>query len=563
MMGKARLVLVTGSALLLLVAGRAHGRILDTPHNLSATGPGTVKAPDVGAACVFCHTPHRASQTRALWNRDLPSTSYQLYTSSTLEATGTLNQPTGASRLCLSCHDGTTALSAMRVPPAGGAVTLGPLTGRAVLGTDLSDDHPVSFVYDSALATRQGQLDDPAGLPAGIRLDQSGQLQCTSCHDPHENPYRKFLRIDDRGGALCLACHRQRDWTGSTHAVSTATWNGTGINPWPTTGYTNVADNACESCHRPHAASRPERLLSSAEDRGVCLACHDGSVTATNIEPQFAKPSAHPIVATDGIHQPREDPRSMSRHVTCVDCHDPHAVASTPATPPMASARLRGVRGVDISGGLVTSAVNEYEVCLTCHGLADQTTAPAIVRQDNTRNIRLEISPSNPSYHPLAAAGKNATIAGLIPPYTASSLIYCTDCHNDDQAAGGMGARGPHGSLYEPILERPYETSDPGSGTASGYMLCLKCHSESSLFQTRFPHAKHVVEARASCAVCHDAHGARQNIRLINFMRRSPSGNVVVAPSTSGRLEFIPDAEPGRGSCFLNCHGAEHDPRSY
>jgi hypothetical protein len=123
--------------------------------------------------------------------------------------------------------------------------------------------------------------------------------------------------------------------------------------------------------------------------------------------------------------------------------------------------------------------------------------------------------------------------------------------------------RGLHGSLYEPILEREFQTADPGSGTTSSYALCFKCHSQASLFQTRFPHQRDIVNARASCAVCHDVHGARRNIRLINFMLRSKSGNTVVTASGSGRLEFIPDAEPGRGRCFLSCHGREHDPRSY
>ena len=131
------------AAALLWPAAVASGRVADTVHNLSATGPGTVKAAGTSEVCVFCHTPHRGSQTRAIWNRDLPPTTYKLYASSTLEAK--LGQPTGASRLCLSCHDGTTALGALRVPRRTGRPALPPLTGRGVLGTDLSDDHPVSF----------------------------------------------------------------------------------------------------------------------------------------------------------------------------------------------------------------------------------------------------------------------------------------------------------------------------------------------------------------------------------------------------------------------------------
>ena len=548
----------------LLSAAVARARIANTVHNLSAAGPGAIKAPGVGEICVFCHTPHSASTTRALWNRSLPPTTYNLYASSTLEAT--LSQPTGASRLCLSCHDGTTALGNLRVPPATGPVTLGPLTGRASLGTDLSDDHPVSFVYDSALALKQGQLADPPAIPKTLPLDSTRQLQCTSCHEAHDNRYRKFLRVDDRAGTLCTACHRQRNWTGSAHQTSPAIWRGTGTNPWPNSPYTTVVDNGCENCHRPHAAPRPPRLLSSAQERAVCLVCHNGAVAAKNIETEFLKSSAHPIGSTDWAHDPREAPSAMPRHVTCADCHNPHQAMSTPATPPAASGRLRGVRGVNISGTTVNEVIYEYEICLKCHGINDQTTT-GIVRQDNTRNVRLEISPSNPSYHPVAAQGKNATIIGLEPGYTPSSIIYCTDCHNNDEwSPTGTRPRGPHGSRYEPILEREFQAGDPVTESFSTYALCYKCHNRSTLLfgSGRFPHRLHVIDQRASCTVCHDAHGSRQKIRLINFMLRAKAGNTVVTASGSGRLEFVPNlSQPGRGSCYLRCHGKDHNPESY
>ncbi len=546
---------------LLVATSTAHGAIANTVHNLTATGPGTIKATGVGELCIFCHTPHSATQTRALWNRAVPPTTYKLYSSSTLEAT--LNQPTGVSRLCLSCHDGTVALGSLRVPPKAGPVTLPPLRGRASLGTDLSDDHPVSFVYDLALALKQGQLVDPAALTKGVRLDNTKQLQCTACHDPHDDRYRKLLRTDDKSAGLCTSCHRQRNWTGSTHATSSASWRGAGTNPWPGTPFTTVMENGCENCHWPHSAPHPERLLSSAQERAVCLVCHTGSVASKNLEQEFLKISGHPIASSDWTHEPREDPNTMPRHVACEDCHNPHQVSPTTASPPTASGRLRGVRGVTISGSTVAEANYEYEVCMKCHGIRDQTT-PGIVRQDNIRNIRLEINPSNPSYHPVPTAGRNPTIQGLEPGYTASSVIYCTDCHNNDEwTSTGTQPKGPHGSRFQPILEREFQQGDPSTESFQTYALCYKCHNRTTLLSSgRFPHETHVVEKQASCAVCHDAHGSRQNIRLINFLLRDRSGKVVVSQNSKGLIQYLP-TEPGRGNCSLRCHGEDHDRKNY
>ena len=202
---------------------QAQTQIAHTKHNLSASGPGAVRTAEAAGTCVFCHTPHNASPSRGLWNRDLPAVTYQLYASSTLQAQ--LDQPTGSTRLCLSCHDGLLAVGNLRVTPKGAALAIGPLTGKSALGSNLSGDHPISFLYDAALALRRGDLADPQALPPAIHLDDKRQMQCTSCHDPHDDRQPKFLRMDNRSGALCTACHRLRNWSGSSHASSNAVWN--------------------------------------------------------------------------------------------------------------------------------------------------------------------------------------------------------------------------------------------------------------------------------------------------------------------------------------------------
>ncbi len=83
-------------------------------------------------------------------------------------------------------------------------MTLGdtiPADRRSNLGTDLSDDHPVSFEYTDALAGSDGQLVSPSVLTGAVKLDRDGQLQCTSCHDPHDDTYGNFLVMDASNGA--------------------------------------------------------------------------------------------------------------------------------------------------------------------------------------------------------------------------------------------------------------------------------------------------------------------------------------------------------------------------
>jgi len=558
------LKMIAGMSLLVFFGWEqtASATVAQTKHNLSASrssaGQASGETEDV---CVFCHTPHNASPSRALWNQALPGTTYTLYSSPTLKAT--LNQPTGSSRLCLSCHDGTLAMGSLRAAPKTGVSRLNPLTGSASLGTDLSDDHPISFVYDAALALKHGELADPSVPPDVFHLDASRQVQCTSCHDPHDATYRKFLRTDDRFAALCLACHRLKNWAGSAHATSRASWSGTGTAPWPSFSYATVAENGCENCHRPHAAPHPAELLAQVQEQAVCMVCHNGNVASKNLEPEFLKVSAHPVAATDGVHTPREDPATMSRHVTCTDCHNPHQAVAASGRSAAMSWSLRGVQGVDLSGAVVTEARFEYEVCLKCHGITDQVT-PGLVRQDNTRNVRVEINPSNPSYHPLAAAGKHPALQGLEPGYEATSLVACTDCHNNDEwTDSGMRPRGPHGSRFEPILERDYQQGDPAVESFQSYALCYKCHSRNVLLNSGpFPHRTHVQTGQASCAVCHDAHGSREHVRLINFMLRDRTGLAVVTPNRTGLLQYR-STGLGHGECSLTCHGQDHDHRSY
>lgn len=161
--------------------------------------------------CIVCHTPHNADITVSdapLWNHQVTSQTFQLYSSSTLDAT--IGQPDGNSKLCLSCHDGVTAVDNF------GGTTTGTelISGDANIGTDLRNDHPVSFVYDPTLAGTDGGLYDPTTQNSGLGGTINGdmlfgtKLQCASCHDVHNSANLDYLLVKSNlNSALCLTCH--------------------------------------------------------------------------------------------------------------------------------------------------------------------------------------------------------------------------------------------------------------------------------------------------------------------------------------------------------------------
>ena len=191
---------------LVLMAGVAGAQITGSEHDFSGQGWGT------NEICQPCHTPHNASTALpvVLWNHAVTAANYTLYSSPTMNAT--TGQPDGVSKACLSCHDGTVALDSF-----GGSTGSNFISGTANFGTDLSNDHPVSFAYNNALATDDGGLHPPttqaSGLGGTISADMlfgpgSDQVECASCHDVHNAANLQSLLLkSNAGSALCLTCH--------------------------------------------------------------------------------------------------------------------------------------------------------------------------------------------------------------------------------------------------------------------------------------------------------------------------------------------------------------------
>ncbi len=557
---------------------RADDSVIGSPHDLSALSPHPIRAVHEDQVCVFCHVPHTSTPQTPAWRRHNPEIRYRIYQSSTTDAR--IGQPSGVSKMCLSCHDGLMApgmsgqfpLSADAAPADHVVMTRRFLPpGESNLTNDLRDDHPIGFRYDRALSRRDPQLRPPDLVSRTLPLGKHNEVHCTACHDPHNNRLGDFLRITDRGSALCVACHDLTGWRASSHAVTPVPTPGRRVDPTERMKYPTLADNACAACHKVHSAPHPERLLRFEREEDNCLNCHDGSVARSDILAEIRKSSAHRGERRTGVHDPTERPRSMRPHVECVDCHNPHAVRPANRvlvrglSPAPADGTLTAAPGVNAFGHEIDRAQFAYEVCLRCHADNVPPTRTRLIRQVHETNTRLEFATSNASFHPVFGPRRNPDVVSLMSPLRIGSVLACTDCHNSDNSrvAGGSGPEGPHGSRFAPLLANRYDTRDFTVESAAAYALCYRCHDRTSILRDdSFPfHRLHIVVARTPCSACHDPHGVRpggaggDHTNLINF------DTTIVRPVRTGRgLEPPRYTDTGRysGTCTLTCHGVDH-----
>lgn len=208
-------------------------------HNLSSKSNSVYKASSGDPLgrdeqiCVFCHTPHNSVPQSTLWNRkDTTRTFFDHYSSRTLvidnpnvrSKSQYFQGPNGSSRLCMSCHDGMTALGAVWV---GGSNIPFPANMDKIAYLNMSSHHPVSFVYDQSVlaAITLKKMDEGYQVPrlnSAVKLDKLSRMQCTSCHDPHQDQSdqdakQSFIDVNHRDpwpfwvgddhDSVCMECH--------------------------------------------------------------------------------------------------------------------------------------------------------------------------------------------------------------------------------------------------------------------------------------------------------------------------------------------------------------------
>jgi predicted CXXCH cytochrome family protein len=579
-------------------------------HDLTPSGASLVKGA-ITNSCLYCHAPHGStSQPTPLWNHQLSVQSYNFYTSTTYHQSGVQPALNSPSKLCLSCHDGTVAPG--QTVAFGNISTTGQMKSTSVFGTDLKASHPFSLQTPLVDAPNLNALllANPAKTADPAVLMINGTVECTTCHNPHfeniDQVLPLFLVRDSSSSALCLACHDPNrvvngksnflmGWGLSIHATAT---NTTPNRPY-VGGYGTVSQNGCNSCHMPHNASGPARLLRGPNEQD-CVACHSGTNNTQpvnlNVYSEFAKTGSHPVPSANNQHD-RAEPAVLNnnRHATCVDCHNPHDSLKTAAfnPPPALRPSQNGIEGISATDGItvLNPALNQYENCLRCHGTGSGKVVNVplfgylpvrLVSSGDPLNIIPQFAPTSSSSHPVvhdrssilsqpSLLGQMTQIDGVSLGRSMGTRISCTDCHNadDNREFGGAGPNGPHGSKWQHILERRYEASQavtPGSqitnlypnpdlGVSGPYALCGKCHSLKSVVGNASwtLHSQHINQG-FSCSVCHTAHGmGGQNAnvsgeRMVNFDIN------VVAANGSKPISY----NRSTGSCSLVCHGRAH-----
>ncbi len=256
----------------------------------------------------------------------------------------------------------------------------------------------------------------------------------------------------------------------------------------------------CAACHRTHVGQGPE-LRKIYNDKQACMTCHDGTGTQLSLSTEFDTYSyRHPIEATTGVHRAGEGYSAnwnlgASRHVACMDCHNPHLARTGASTPGFGDTpnNVAGTWGVspnnpttnwaDVPGSSFTRVnpvAEEYQLCLKCHSSYAYGASPPPSHSGGITetNQARESNVNNQSYHYVehdktAASGYTprtadpgrmmtfATGSGLTP----STKINCTDCHS---SANQSDPRGAHGSQNPYLLRGTWSTNQYGN--------CLRCH---------------------------------------------------------------------------------------
>jgi predicted CXXCH cytochrome family protein len=207
------LVALFGIAAGMYAANLPKTGVAGSPHDVSGSG------------CKSCHAPHNGSLANGgtqgtgailLWSRSFPAAAntFGVYDSNTMNNKATelggsdLTTSTDVrmySLLCLSCHDGVTS-DFSSINSGAGMANANKVGSKAPSydSAGLTNDHPVNISHNPA---NDAGLQTVASVITSLPLyGASNTVQCSSCHDSHNNTNGNFLRVTNNT-TLCTTCH--------------------------------------------------------------------------------------------------------------------------------------------------------------------------------------------------------------------------------------------------------------------------------------------------------------------------------------------------------------------
>lgn len=277
---------------------------------------------------------------------------------------------------------------------------------------------------------------------AGGRVGPEGEVQCRSCHRPHDLEQDGGLVVTTDEGVLCLSCHADRGADEGEHPAGV---------------------QGCLQCHDPHDATSGSLLRTHSRGDAACRECHGDHAEDLGDDGH----GEQACVSCHGMHRARilKDPPCLSCHddgspghaneLACGDCHETHSDARALA-PEGISSTCVGCHDQGFTA-VLASPHDPVTGCASCHDPHSDATPAAGV---------------NPASAPCLACHEQ-------PRQHASDLLL---------TVSGLPHKG----------ESPYFSADGLRTRGVGELTCQSCHAPHSGAENFL-----VPDVQRWCTTCH------------------------------------------------------------
>lgn len=492
-------VFIAAMTALLVMAGYASAGVVSSQHDLAVQHytrlPGKDEKKEKPSVCDSCHVPHKAKGAR-VWANTPPS----------IQAWGDV------SPICYSCHDGVAIVS----PDVDASTTV---------------YNPKSHGLDIEKLP-EGDDVEQSGLPY-TGGDTQQNIECSTCHNPHDNSKRPFVR--EELIELCTKCHNNRENSGYNVA------NEEGTHPVHKLPEDEVAGMSPIDVQEPFKVKFPDAYpekdgkmtdkvhwklgghLSGGDEGTIeCVTCH----SVHGIEPNG--PPGDPVLAMDPVKEESND--------FCEGCHRgmrsdgrsqppfPNP-GGTPFYHPVDNDIANGegrVVEVEEPEGWELGKAGEI-ICTTCHQAHGSMAYSPMLRQPLVSNTFCEECHRIPfSHHPSNGSG------GLMDPSSGKLLAKTRLVIIPDDVPIGITYGQPE----------------------DGQMYCSSCHGAHNL-QCKLLRVAECVDRELDCNYCLTCHPkfnptwqTNDEFKSTHFMGDPESPYMDTVDLTSGQVDQ-PDGQDG------------------